>query len=557
MLGHAPPDPIPGQHPHPPLYWLLVWVAVWTLTGLVGHTPWRSDESVQLALAIDTLAHGNWLAPEFGGLPWLDTPPLAVWWSAMAVAAFAPLLTPHDAARLPGMLALLLTFWALLRWTLPRLQRRERWAAGLALFGAMALVIPAHGAAAELWTLAGFALLTAGLSRPDRRWPRTAVLLATGIGLAALAGGVQLWLAATLATAAVSLVAPQRSQHRAHVIGVLGGSLPLLWWISGLDRSGLLGDWWRADPLLAVLTGQAQPGGGFFAEIRGLLWSWPLWPLALACVWHRRANILADPRLIAPLAILFCALLVWWVTPGGRETRALALLTPLALLAGPGLIRLERGQAQALHAFGVVLFLSLVGLLWLFWAGAHLGGPEPFASRVTRLLREYDGQWRAWQVVAGAIASAGAALLVAGLRRSPLRPLLAWCIGASVTWLLVIVLGGHWLETRFSYRPLAEAIGTHWPQDGCVGAAPNLRPAVAASVRIFADRPVVRGPAAARCLWLLATRSRNGAGLPAGAEVLWQGHRSGDRQESHVLYRRPQGAPAIMQNMLRGLESGV
>lgn len=541
MLGHAPPSPIPGQRPHPPLYWLLLWVAAWTLTGLIGHTPWRGDESVQLALALDALGHGNWLAPELGQLAWLDTPPLAVWWSAAAIAAFAPWLTPHDAARLPGMLALLLTFWALLRWSLPRLQRRDRWAAGLALFGAMALVIPAHGAAAELWTLAGFALLTAGLSRPDRRCPRTTVLLATGIGLAGLAGGAQLWLAAILATAAVSLAAPQRSQHRAHMVGAIAGSLPLLLWVAGLDRLDLLEDWARADPLLAVMTGHAQPGGGFFAEIRGLLWSWPLWPLAIACVWHRRANILADPRLIAPLAILACALLVWWITPGGRDTRALALLAPLALLAGPGLLRLERGQAQALHAFGVVLFVSLVALLWVFWAGAHLGSPEPFASRVARLLRAYDGQWHIWQVVVGAMASAGAALLVAGLRRSPLRPLLAWCIGASVTWVLVIVLGGHWLETRLSYRPMAEAVGARWPQTGCVGAAPSLRPAVAASVRIFAGQMVVRGPAAAECPWLLATLPRHSAGVPAGADVLWQGRRAGDRQESHILYRLPTG----------------
>jgi len=539
MLGHAPPSPIPGQRPHPPLYWLLLWVSAWTLTGLIGHTPWRGDESVQLALALDALEGGHWLAPELGGLAWLETPPLAVWWSAAAIAAFAPWLEPHDAARLPGMLALLLAFWALLRWSLPRLQRRERWAAGLALFGAMALVIPAHGAAAELWTLAGFSLLAAGLSRPDRRWMRTAVLLATGVALAALTGGAQLWLAAVLAIAVVSAAAPRRSQHQAHAIGVLAGSLPLLLWAAGLERLGGLGDWWRTDPLLAVLTGHSQPGGGFFVEVRGLLWSWPLWPLALATLWHRRANLIADARLLAPVALIGCALLVWWAVPGGRDTRALALLGPLALLAGPGLLRLERGQAQALHAFGVVLFLSLLSLLWLFWAGAHLGGPEPFAGRVERLLRDYDGQWETWQVVVGAMASTGAALLVAGLRRSPLRPLLAWCIGASVTWLLVIVLGGHWLETRFSYRPMAQSIAAHWPAEGCVGATDDLRPAVAAALRAFTPHEVTRGPPARRCAWVLTTVPRRGPKVPAGVEVAWQGRRSGDRQESYALYRRP------------------
>jgi 4-amino-4-deoxy-L-arabinose transferase-like glycosyltransferase len=511
----------------------------WTLTGLTGHTPWRADESVQLALALDVLDGQRWLAPELGGAPWLDTPPLAVWASAAAIGAFSPWLPAHDAARLPGMLALLATFWALLRWSLPRLQRRDRWAAGLALFGAMALVIPAHGAAAELWTLAGFALLAAGLTRPDRRWPRTAVLIAAGIGIAALAGGAQLWLAAVMATAAVSLVAPRRSQHGAHIAGVVAGSLPMLLWASALAHQGLLAGWLRADPLLAVVTGHTGPGGGFFVEIRGLLWSWPLWPLALATLWHRRANLLTEPRLIGSLAILVCALLVWWITPGGRDTRALALLAPLALLAGPGLLRLERGQAQALHAFGIVLFLSLLSLLWLFWAGAHLGAPEPFASRVARLLRQYDGQWEAWPVALAAAASLAAVLLIAGLRRSPVRPLLAWCIGASITWLLVILLGRHWLESRFSYQPMVQSLAAHWPQGDCVAAAPGLRPAVAASVRVYAGHGVLRGPEATRCGWALATLPRAVADLPPNTEVVWRGRRGGDRHESHVLYRRP------------------
>jgi len=545
MLGHAPPSPIPGQRPHPPLYWLLLWVAAWTLTGLLGHAPWRGDESVQLALALDALQHGHWLAPQLSGVAWLETPPLAVWCSALAIDLFQPWLAPHDAARLPGLLALLASFWALLRWALPRLQRRDRWATGLALFSALSLSIPAHGAAAELWTLAGFALLVAGLTRPERRWPRTAVLLATGLSLASLAGGTQLWLAGVLAVIAVSLANPQRSQHRAHLLGAVAGSLPLLVWALALHGQGLLDTWLTTDPLLAIATGTARFGGGFIAEVRGLLWSWPVWPLALTLLWQRRANLRADPRLLGPAALLICALLVWWVTPGGRDTRALALLGPLALLAGPGLLRLERGPAQALHAFGIVLFFSLLGLLWLFWAGAHLGSPEPFAGRVERLLPTYDGRWSIWQVALAAAASVGAALLVGGLRRTPLRPLLAWCSGASVTWLLVIVLGGNWLESRLSYRPLAVSLAAHWPATGCVAAGPGVRPAVLAAVQVYGGHALARGSAGANCEWSLGAFERGRGtdmrprGLPADAEMAWHGRWNGDRRDVFVLYRRP------------------
>ncbi len=539
MLGYAPPDPIPGQRPHPPLYWLLLWVAAWTLIGLFGHTPWRGDESVQLGLALDVLHKGHWLAPELGQLPWLETPPLAVWWSAAAIAALGDWLEPYDAARLPGLLALLLAFWALLRWSLPRLQRRDRWAAGLSLFGALSLGIPAHTGATELWTLAGFALLAAGLSRPERRASRTATLIATGLALASLAGGSQLWLAGVLAIAAVSVAAPQRSQHRAHLLGLVVGSMPLLVWAAMLKGQGLLAPWFATDPLLAVASGQQQPGGGLFAEVRGVLWSWPLWPLAAAALWQRRRNIRSDPRLFAPLALLVCAMLVWWLTPGAKDARALALLGPLALLSGPGLLRLERGQAQALNAFGIVLFMSVLGMLWLFWAAAHLGAPQPFAGRALRLLPSYDGSWSTWQVAAAAIATAAAVILVAGLRRSPLRPLLGWCIGSSVVWMLVILLGGHWLESRLSYQPLVRSLADHWPERGCVADSPTLRPGLVAAVRSFSRHELIRGNAGLRCPYVLAAVPRTAAQAPDDADVLWRGRWNADSRNHYVLYRRP------------------
>jgi len=213
------------------------------------------------------------------------------------------------------------------------------------------------------------------------------------------------------------------------------------------------------------------------------------------------------------------------------------LLAPLALLAGRGLLRLERGPAQALHAFGIVLFFCLMGLLWVFWAGAHLGAPEPFASRAERLLPGYHGEWSVWQVAIAAAASVAAGIAVAGLRRSALRPLLAWCTGASVAWLLVIVLGGSWLEARLSHQALVRSLAAHWPATGCVAAATGLRAPLVAAVRVHSAHEVVRGERAAACPWVLAGLPR-GVQLPATTEIAWQGRWNGDRHTVYWLYRR-------------------
>ncbi len=534
MLGHAPPSPIPGQVPHPPLYWLLLWVAAWMLAGLTGHTPWRSDEIIQLALAVDVLDSGRWLAPQLGGLPMIETPPWAAWMSALAIAALQPAgVAPHDAARFPALAALLLCFWALLRWGHPRLARRERWACGLALFSALSLILPAHSASADLWALAGFALITGALIRPERRWPRTAVLLGSGLTLAALAGGVQVWLPGVLATLLVGAVQRQRSRHFAHVLAIVGSLVLVGIWLIALQRAGLLHDWLAQDPLLRAFAEPLEAGRRFWPELRGLLWSWPVWPLALWLVLQFRRTLLDDPRLLAPCALLLTSLLVWWLVPGGRESRSVALLAPLAMLAGPALLLLPRGGAQALYGFGLVLFAGLVAILLIYWSGAHLGVPDFAERRMIRLLSDYDPSFAIWQPVLALAMLVVAVAAIYRLRRTPLRPLLAWCIAASVTWLLVVVLASRWIDTSRSYASTMVDLAQHLPADQCVGAG-RLDDALMAWARVYAGVTVLRD--GRHCQWRLTVANQSST-VPLGAEVVWSGSRAGDRNDPVLLYR--------------------
>lgn len=535
MLGHAPPSPIPGQRPHPPLYWLLLWVSAWMLIGLLGHSPWRADEMVQLGLAVDVLDSEHWLAPSLGGQPILETPPWAVWCSALAIRLFVGVMPVHDAARLPGLLALLLAFWALLRWSLPRLQRRDRWAVGLSLFSALSLAIPAHAAASELWTLAAFALLMAALTRPDRRWNRTAALVGAAIALAGLSGGAQALLIAVATLATCGLVLRQRSHQLAQVVGVLAGVVPLAVWLVALQHAVGLDEWARQDPLIALLTQGGRPGGGYSSEMRGVLWSWPLWPLALMALWQRRHAVTINPRLLAPAALLACALLVWWLVPGGPETRVLPALAPLALLAGPGLLALRRGQAQSLYWFGLILFACLVTLLWVYWAGTHLGWPAFAAQRSAKLLPQYASHWQPVAIVTAGLATLGAVAIIVKLRRTPLRPLLAWCTAASVTWTLVMLLGSGWLETARGYAAPMRSLAAQLPTAGCISGS-NLSLATIAAVRVYTGHRIA--PISANCSWRLATvNRRKPESVVASGQVVWQGRRGADRNEVLVLYK--------------------
>jgi hypothetical protein len=105
--------------------------------------------------------------------------------------------------------------------------------------------------------------------------------------------------------------------------------------------------------------------------------------------------------------------------------------------------------------------------------------------------------------------------------------------------MLVILLGGHWLESRLSYQPLVRSLASHWPAQGCVASSPTLRPGLVAAVRSFSRHELVRGTAGLRCPYVLAAIPRSVARAPQDADVLWRGRWNADSRDHYVLYRRP------------------
>src|SRR5690606_26131770 len=73
---------------------------IWICMGLVGHEPWKPDESQTISIVKSMLQGDNLLTPIAVGQTRMETPPLYHLTASATAKALSPLLDTHDAARL-------------------------------------------------------------------------------------------------------------------------------------------------------------------------------------------------------------------------------------------------------------------------------------------------------------------------------------------------------------------------------------------------------------------------------------------------------------------------
>jgi 4-amino-4-deoxy-L-arabinose transferase-like glycosyltransferase len=131
--------------------------------------------------------------------------------------------------------------------------------------------------------------------------------------------------------------------------------------------------------------------------------------------------------------------------------------------------------------------------------------------------------------------------LVRPARRSNRRTLLNWATGMTLLWVLYSSIWLPYVDSRRTYRTVAESLSTALPSDGCV-ASRNLGDAQRVLFRYFAKLATVRAENAPidQCNALLVQYGRKDAEptTPEGWQAVWTGRRHGDDTERYVLYLR-------------------
>ena len=531
---------------------LVVLCAAWVLLGTVGHDPWKTQDATAFGVTLEMMARSDALVPHLAGEPVVDNPPLVYLVAAGAGAALSPLLPLHDAARLASALILALTLLLLAATATELYGRTNRWMAVLLFIGSVGLWERAHQLAPELGLMLGIAAALYGFALALRRPISGGAMLGLGAGIAFLSTGLvgPVWVGTTAVALPVAF-STWRTRRYALAAGValavavaLGGTWPLALFL----RAPLhLDAWWAAQSIgyfLAPLDPSASGDATFL--LKNLPWfTWPALPLVLWTVWTRGRGFnggLATPgvELPAMAALVIGAATLAMANP--RLIVLMPLLLPLSLLAALEIDTLKRGFSGALDWFGILTFGLVSLLLWWLWFDAWAHGMSP---AIARLFRDTEAGYRpAFHWAAFGLSLFLTLLwlaLVRPARRSNRRAVLNWAAGMTLLWALYSTIWLPYLDSRRSYRTVAESLRVVLPREGCV-ASRHLGDAQRALFQYFAHLVTVRAENAPidRCNALLVQYGRNDRNptAPEGWEAVWNGQRRGDDTERYVLYVR-------------------
>ena len=531
---------------------LVILCAMWVVLGVIGHDPWKSQDALSFGIALDMIERGSGLTPRIADEPYLDNPPLAYWLAAGTAVALSPPLSMHDAARVAAAVVLALTLLALAATATELEGSKIRWTTVLLFVGSVGLWERAHQLSPELVLMLAVATAQYGFALALRRPGWGGVLVGVAMGIAFLSSGLNgpVWiaLAALVLPLAASHWRARRYATSAAIAFVIAIVLCAAWPLALYVRAPMhLAAWWATQtpgdffwPLDSASTGDPA------FLLKNLPWfAWPALPLVVWTLVTRVRGFnggLATPGVELPGVLTLVISLSIIIMGDPRLLLIMPLLVPLTLLAALEIDTLKRGYSGALDWFGILTFGMLSVLMWWLWFDAYAQGMLP---AIARLFRDSEAGYRPpfhwFPFVVSVFLTVLWALLVRPARRSNRRAVLNWAVGMTLLWGLYSTIWSPYLDSRRSYRAVAESLRPALPREGCV-ASRGLGDAQRVLFKYFAELVTVRAETAPtdKCNALLVQQSRNDPErvIPDGWQPVWSGRRYGDDTERYTLYLR-------------------
>jgi len=525
---------------------LALLVALYLLSGLFGHDPWRGDDARHFGPILEMLQGNGLLFPSIAGEPSTSFPPLYYWVGAFFAAVFGWLLPVHDAARLATAFFTALAILWVARASSRLYGRHTRTPAALLMLGTLGLVLHAHETQPLIALMAMQAMTLAGLSLIPTRPALGSVQAGSGAALAFLVAGPAGMLLTLPLFLAVVICSPECRNPRASGGLILGLSLALgasaVWPVLlHYHAPELLSLWWRTE--WAALASDALPAAELPRLVELFSWfTWPLWPIALWSLWRMRRQLLHISWMLPITA--FVLALGWIIASGNlRQATMLPLIPPLALLAAAGVPMLRRGAANAFDWFAVMTFIVFAVFVWIAWTAQVFSWPPGLSRHVERVAPGFELKGAFNQAVIAVGIVVAWIVLIWRLPRSANRGPANWAMGMTMLWCLAVVLLMPWFNHDRSYRRVAEslALALAGERQDCV-ATLGLSPSHRASFHYFASlRPALVSGNETSCRFLLVYDDRSLATQQPTAEwqPIWQYSRGGGKQlEIFRLYRR-------------------
>jgi len=531
---------------------LVVLCGAWVMLGLVGHDPWKTEDATSFGIVHEMMLGSDFITPNLAGEPFVDRPPLVYALAAFTGKLASGILSAHDAARLAAGLLLGLTLYLLALTGNELFGKNFRWMPVLIFVGCVGLWDRAHQLSPELGLLTGMAAAQYGFALALRRPVAGGIVVGIGAAVAFLSRGFlgPLWLALAAVALPLAFATWRTRRHATTVVAALvtGVLFSALWPIAlAINSPAELVAWWNAQSwtdYFGPLSPKAPADP--IVLLKNLLWfSWPALPLAGWTLWTRGRGFnggLAAPAIELPGTLALVILVSIAVMADAKVNYLMPILLPLAMLGALEIDTLKRSFSGALDWFGILTFGLAAAIAWGLWFDALTRGLSP---PVARFLRDTEAgyqppvQWLA--IAVSALLTLLWLALVRPARRSNRRAVLNWAAGMTLLWALYSTIWLPYLDSRRSYRTVAQSMAAQLPTQGCV-ASRNLGEPQRALFRYFVGLVTVREETRPQheCASVLVQfgRIEGTPEPPAGWRIAWQGQRRGDDTERFVLYSR-------------------
>jgi 4-amino-4-deoxy-L-arabinose transferase-like glycosyltransferase len=526
-------------------------VVLYVFPGLIGHDPWKQDETYITEIVRHMLDSGDWTVPRMAGEPFMEKPPLFYWVAAICAAIFSPFLPLHDGARLATGLFLSGTC-AAVAWVGHHWWGRHHGRISLVtLLSCLGMVLHAHFMLTDVAMTTGFAIAICGLALGQDKWAQGGMLLGTGVGIGFLSKG----LLAPAVIGACALLLPllfRRWRHQSYAyslaIAFVAASPWLLIWPIALFRRSpqLFMEWFWLNNIGRFVGFSVPQLGASHSDrfwLMTLPWfTFPALPLAILSIWRRRGTAVTETPVQISVVLFGTLLTVLWASASARDNYALPLLLPIALLAAPAVGKLPDLLDKCWKWMALAFFGSFATFLWATWAWMMVHGTPPHLPLIADYLpQDFTPKFAAYTFVTALALTVAPLFLARYLLSFAGTGLAAWFAGLTTGWALVSSLWLPWIDSAKSYRSVFDAVKTALPAGyNCVAEA-GMGESELSMLSYFQGITAVRieSGRAAHCGALLV----NGAAdtppgnIDVGRWVLtWQGARPGDRHERFWLY---------------------
>ncbi|KWF56458.1 ArnT family glycosyltransferase [Burkholderia pseudomultivorans] len=562
--------------------WLLVAAlfCAYALPGVLGHDPWKQDETYTFGIIQHMLETGDFVVPTNAGQPFMEKPPLYAWVATSLAWLLQRVMPLHDAARLASALFAMLAFGFVAR-AARAASRADSWfdlrVIGPVVLSASTLVVikHVHDMMTDVALFAGTAMGFCGLLelvmhhvararqlrhglpvRPSNRW--AAPLFGAGVGIALMAKGlfVPLVFAATL-TAVPVLYPACRTRAFARALGVAAlvfAPFALIWPTALFMRSETLFLAWFWDNNVGRFFGFSVPELGaendkpFFILRAFVGVGFPVAPLAIVALARGAWRDWRTPRIALPVLFAGIGLAVLQVSATSRQLYILPFFAPLALVAAQAIDRLPHGLHRAWDYLSRALFGAVVVLAWAIWS--VMADPTMSRAHLAPLGRWLPLDWTMPiepGLVLGALAlTLGWLWLLPKLRTTGRwRGALSWGAGALVAWGLVYTLLLPWLDVAKSYRSVFDDLNAHlaleWNDGDCMASLHGLGESEAPMLYYFSgiQHLPIDDAKSTRCTWMIVQGVRAVDPAPGNEwKLFWSGARPGDNDELLRVYVR-------------------